>query len=133
MHTITKKQQENLLEAARLIEANPEHFDMRTWFCGTSACIAGYAIMVDRKRKSVPFASKWFNDLCEGDRDHHIRQACGFRDDYLFIDWQWHDCLPQSLYLSARKERDRINQAKSAADYVRWFVENHTKVEEQSK
>lgn len=130
MHKITQKQRNNLLEAARLIEANPERFGMWDWVCRTTACVAGWAIMVDRKRKSLAWASRWFNDLTLYEERQVIKQATGLNrnagGEVLFSDDDWLDCKAKDDYLTANNPEEA---AKAAADYVRWFVENHTTVE----
>jgi hypothetical protein len=130
MHTITKKQQENLLEAARLIEANPRHFSMSGWICGSTACVAGWAMMVDQKRTDLSGAEKWFDNLTYENKTASIIRACGFYDGKLFLATEWIDCLPKSKYRRAIDgDWNEQEKAKAAADYVRWFVANHTTVE----
>jgi hypothetical protein len=125
MHKITKRQQGNLSKAADLIEANPEHFDMEVWVCETSACIYGYAAMVDQD-KSIKQMDKWFNNnLRSYERDNALHTACGFWDVRLFTGLDWFDCEAKLRYFNAVTLEAK---AKAAADYVRWFVENHTEV-----
>lgn len=133
MHKITEKQRNNLLEAARLIEANPEHFDMGDWVCGTTACVAGWAIMANRSRKSVAWTTKWWAKLNADQKDAEIERATGSERVFsstkphnLFYNSGWFDCEASRAYDAAQTPEER---AKAAADYVRWFVENHTEVE----
>lgn len=113
-----------LLEVADAIEANPKHFDMRTWFgistCGSTACIAGWAIHLETGKDLEVLRSE-------------VIQAGGFikpetiaRKVLELNEVESNRLFTASLWLknseTFSKSKSKETKAKIAAEYVRWFV-----------
>lgn len=45
---------EKLEQVAQAIEANPDHFIMSQWVCGTTGCIAGWTCLIAECGKNEP-------------------------------------------------------------------------------
>jgi hypothetical protein len=111
---------------------------MNDWICNTSACIGGWAVMIERKRKSLKLADKWWFKTTFPQQAREITQATGMSPSapigkMLFFIEFWLINKTRTDYRLALHTGNDKAKAKAAADYVRWFVENHTKVEEKSK
>ena len=128
-----KLNKELLLRAADAIEANPQHFDMRSWVgvseYGTTGCIVGWAIFLHKKRKNFSLFALNYNRN-DNFLPPRLMPILGIESDELFCVlacWsEWKNKWMQSKYTDAGTGTEK---AKIAADYVRWFVANYDRLD----
>lgn len=113
-----------LLDVATAIEANPEHFDMGSFCgkndCGTTACIAGWAVAlsIDGGLNNLPL----IDEHSISDKARKVLEIDIQTGIALFFANDWRHHRLQRKYFNAQNAKE---DAKIAAAYVRWFVENN--------
>lgn len=131
-----------LRKVQKAILAEPEHFDMDSWFrgcgvgdtCGTAACISGHALVcayvAKRKNKSLALAVRHFSKLEERgvDTDDYVdfetmgRDALNLTPDQanrLFFTGEW-----PIKYMEAYEQAETAAcRAKAASQRIDHFIE----------
>lgn len=119
-----------LLKVKEQILSKPESLDMRSFFCGTAACIAGHVCLNDGWRHSgcclvikrgvcAPGESE--RDVAEVARD--ILNINRHQEDRLFFLSAW----PKDLSLRYWKARTAKTRAKVTAERIDLFIKSKGK------
>lgn len=141
-YQITQKQYDNLLKSADFIETHEQNFTMIGWVCDSVMCIGGTAIMMNKGHKQVSALSAWADELPFGGIFNELVKATGFTKEHkeLFFEDCWLKSEYTDAYIDAKstyrtakagsKEETKAKKemAQAAANYVRWYLENHVEV-----
>lgn len=121
-----------LLKVRDAILADPTKFRMEWWFqkepkspCGTSACIAGHALAITKKWKTLEAGTKYYLDIVGFFGGEEVSQAAarafgldGVSADKLFAKDLW----PKSFKNRYKRAHTAKQRAKAAADRIDSFI-----------
>jgi hypothetical protein len=110
-----------LLKAAAAFEANPKHFGMSDWFCGTTACIGGWVLHIYWKHEKLSQTiDKWLGNVRFNEAYIQKILEIDYADfEALTSVFWWRNEKLENAFQAAKHSKKK---AKIAAEYVRWFV-----------
>ncbi len=120
---------ERMRAVQKAILAEPEHFDMEEFFkesdCGTFACIAGFAVAVERRQLVAKFNLKNFYVSGKTTSEYAIEfLELDYKESgYLFHDMGW----PQQFRDRYRKAITAKERAQIAVDRIEHFIKTDGK------
>jgi hypothetical protein len=128
-----KLNKEMLRQICELIQAHPQHFDMGHWAsgCGTTGCISGWAMLIDRFETNPSYFRQLENLIC-GNGECAIKDAakegrrllgmCRKDGEHMFYVGNWPQPF-QCDYNNAECDDDHAEMAAVTVRRIKHFIE----------